>query len=280
MRVLALALLAACGSSGPTGTGSGSSIKPPPTLSSPTELSKSPALMPLAWLRGDWETWHWSAAGGALYGVMLGNDGKSFAIMIIDDAAGPGPADGTLRSYASSDGEPLREGDVVAGDRALSIVEKTDAGPVEQAWSWDGEKLHVKIQVADAIVNNTYANTSPQRAAEVEAADRAFSDDVGKRGIDGWMAAFAADGTMLRKNAVIQGAAISDMMKPLLDSGTLAWAPLASHVVGNRGYTVGTATFTGKDPKDTWRSSYVTIWGKQPDGSWKVRFDTGRPVNE
>ena len=40
------------------------------------------------------------------------------------------------------------------------------------------------------------------------------------------------------------------------------------------------ATKVATKPEDGWRSTYVTIWHRQPDGAWKVLFDTGRPVQE
>jgi len=42
---------------------------------------------------------------------------------------------------------------------------------------------------------------------------------------------------------------------------------------------VGRASSPAHDhAADGWRSTYVTIWRRQPDGAWKVLFDTGRIV--
>jgi ketosteroid isomerase-like protein len=59
-------------------------------------------------------------------------------------------------------------------------------------------------------------------------------------------------------------------------STKVEWATIASAVRGDIDYTVGKATYTGKE--DSWLSTYVTIWKKQADGAWKVLFDTGRTV--
>jgi ketosteroid isomerase-like protein len=48
-------------------------------------------------------------------------------------------------------------------------------------------------------------------------------------------------------------------------------------VHGSLGYTIGTTSFT--TPRGGFRSSYVAIWAKQPDGTWKVRFQTERSTN-
>jgi ketosteroid isomerase-like protein len=85
---------------------------------------------------------------------------------------------------------------------------------------------------------------------------------------------------MMRRAGRVEYAAIADAMRPTLSAGRLDWAPIASGKVGDLGFTVGKATFTGARPEDGWRSTYVTIWHRQPDGAWKVLFDTGRPVQE
>ncbi|HEX3475419.1 MAG TPA: hypothetical protein VHT91_10385 [Kofleriaceae bacterium] len=49
---------------------------------------------------------------------------------------------------------------------------------------------------------------------------------------------------------------------------------------GELGFTVGKAAFTGARAEGSWRSTYATIWRHQPNGSWKVLFDTGRIVQD
>ena len=84
----------------------------------------------------------------------------------------------------------------------------------------------------------------------------------------------------MRKAGRVEHAAIAEAMQPVLTSGRLDWAPIASGETGELGFTIGKATFTGATPDDGWRSTYVTIWRRQPDGTWKVLFDTGRVVND
>jgi ketosteroid isomerase-like protein len=85
---------------------------------------------------------------------------------------------------------------------------------------------------------------------------------------------------MMRKAGRVEYAAIADAMKATLAAGRLDWAPIASGKSGDLGFTVGKATFTAARPQDSWHSTYVTIWHRQADGSWKVLFDTGRLVQE
>ena len=58
------------------------------------------------------------------------------------------------------------------------------------------------------------------------------------------------------------------------------WEPEASGMAGSGdlGYTFGTysRTFTGPDGAENRQAGrYLSVWRRQPDGSWKVVADTG-----
>lgn len=250
---------------------------PPTAAASDPELT--PALAPVAWVLGDWEstvgsdaTMHWRAAGGAIYGVLLKAGGYNVAI--IDDGAGDADvADGTLRLMALGDGhkETLTEATLVEPDHVVF-------GTMDLAHAGDEFVLRI-----DGHENRMRRAASPTAAAPaLEAADLAFNDDTRARGIDGWLAAFAPDGAQWSAGARHEGAAaIRAAMTKILSGGVLAWAPIASGGTAAVGFTIGTATYTPTGAAaPAWRSSYVTIWKPQPDGSWKVAFDTGRGVHE
>lgn len=242
MRTLALLSLVACGSN-PVA----SKPQPPPST-----------LADLNWWVGDWQgpdgTEHWRSAGGAMFGVWF--HGDAFTVMVVDDGQGNGPADGVLRYITIPNGTESTE------ERSLSNVKLR-------------EFTHVY----------SYKHATSMKADDIAAADRQFSVDTGKDKIDGWMKSFDATGGMLRKGKRIEGDAIRETMGPLLASGTLAWAPLVAArptATSKLGFSVGTATFTAdkpETPEDNWASAYITIWKQQPDGGWKVTFDTGRPTN-
>lgn len=290
MRHLFAAIVCALGCSGPgnvpdrpIGTpGDPTDIQPTAPLS---ELS--PALNQISWILGTWRgdqgSEHWIAAGGAIYGVGLANDG-GFEVMIIDDGEGPGQPDGRLRFIAMPGGADSTQFEL----EDLAVKRVAFANPAHDFPKTIYYRLpadgHLTARVAGGDKSIGYAfrrETSPARAPELAGFDLRFSEDTANRGIDGWVAAFATDGGMLKQGKRIQGpAAIAELMGPVLASGKLAWAPIASGKRGKVGFTVGKATFTAAKPADNWKSSYVTIWRQQADGTWKVWFDTGRVVNE
>ena len=73
-------------------------------------------------------------------------------------------------------------------------------------------------------------------------------------------------------------------MEPLLSSARLEWRP--SRAVARNGsdlaYTVGSYSTTLPESPDSVvaTGSYVTIWERQRDGSWKVSLDIGSPDPE
>lgn len=278
-HVLAVAAvaLAAC---------AGAPAHPQPTTPPAAGAELSPALAPLAWWLGDWDaddgsgSEHWVAAAGAIYGVALHADG-GFEIMVVDDGERPGPPDGVLRFLASPGGKPqveFRAGGAAAAD-GITFANLGHDDPKSIRYAPEGGALAATLE-GERTLRFGFRRGAGTAAPELEAADRSFSADTGARGVEGWVAAFAPDGAMLRPRGRIEGAAIAEAMRPTLTSGTLAWTPIASRRRGDLGFTVGKATFTAARPEDSWRSSYVTLWRRQPDGSWKVLLDTGRVVNE
>lgn len=270
MRIAVLCGLLACGSP---------AAPQAPSAASP-ELS--PALEPLAWWLGDWQAAdgsreHWTAANGAIYGVALGKD--SFEVLIIDDGDGTGPADGILRLLAMPGGTRSVE----FRAESLAVNQATFANPQHDdptsiTYARIGDTLRAELTGTQALTF-TFDAIPHVAAPEIEAADRAFAADTKARGVDGWMAAFDVGGGMLRGGERITGDAIRATMGPLLAGGTLAWDPIASGRAGTLGYTVGEATYTAAEPSQNFASTYVTIWKQHSDGSWRVFFDVGRPVN-
>jgi ketosteroid isomerase-like protein len=271
-----LTMLAACGGSAPN-------TAPPPVVAAKPATELSPVLSKLSWWLGDWKgeggTEHWTAAGGAIYGAAFDHAGQFEVLIVDDDADGNGPADGTLRMIAMPGGTRSVELAHVTGAKDSATFENPDNDPSTITYGRDGAKLSARVEGFGKLTF-VFEPIAHVAAPELEQADLAFAAATKQRGVAGWVDAFAPDGWMWRKAGMVERAKIGDTMAPLLGAGRLTWAPIASAIEGELGYTVGTATFTGKTPADGWTSSYITIWKHQPDGSWKVLFDTGRGVNQ
>ncbi|HEX2781836.1 MAG TPA: DUF4440 domain-containing protein [Gemmatimonadaceae bacterium] len=116
------------------------------------------------------------------------------------------------------------------------------------------------------------------------AADRAFAADVATNHTAAWLRWFEPTGAQLVPGQIVRGdSARRALMSGLLDDPdlTLDWAPDTAVIAasGDIGYTIGHSKVSQKHPDGTVtvRSTgrYVTIWRRQPDGSWKVELDTG-----
>jgi ketosteroid isomerase-like protein len=73
-------------------------------------------------------------------------------------------------------------------------------------------------------------------------------------------------------------------MTPLLSNTTrrLVWEPGRAEVAlgGDLGYTIGDYRVEATASPDSVlsRGKYLTVWRRQPDGSWKVEADIGSPA--
>jgi ketosteroid isomerase-like protein len=127
-----------------------------------------------------------------------------------------------------------------------------------------------------ALVALTACAHTAASEKELLRADAAFAEDVARRGVDGWVAAFAPDGVMLPVgHALIEGEpSIREAMSALGQGLTLRWAPQLARISddGTLGYTIG--TYTAESPRGTTKGKYLTVWRRTPEG-WKVAADIG-----
>lgn len=109
-----------------------------------------------------------------------------------------------------------------------------------------------------------------------------FAKDVAARGGAGFASWFAEDGVVLSNGkAPVSGrAAIAQSANWDPKAYQLTWTPTDAQMgpSGDMGYTWG--HFEGRsidangNPVTT-TGRYITVWKKQPDGSWKVELDAG-----
>ena len=115
--------------------------------------------------------------------------------------------------------------------------------------------------------------------------DVAFMQDVAAGGAEAWTSYFAEDGRMFAADGWVVGReAILEHMTAVFSDSTLAlrWKPDLADVsmIGDMGYTIGTyrlSTGSGATRSDVVVGTYLTIWRKEADGTWKVAVDIGNP---
>jgi ketosteroid isomerase-like protein len=112
--------------------------------------------------------------------------------------------------------------------------------------------------------------------------DRLFSKTSEEKGFGGAFALFTAEDARIFQNKLMPIIGKDEIVKFLTDNvkATIAWEPyfVEMSASGDLGYTLGKSqsTVTGASGKKTVSyGHYVTIWKKQPDGNWKLVFDTG-----
>jgi len=140
------------------------------------------------------------------------------------------------------------------------------------------------VAAAFALAGCSTKDNGAGAALAIRDADIAFAKATAEHGVDGWVGWFADSGVMVIPGRNVVGrAAIRELMAPELGDTTVAltWKPVSVQVSpgGTMGYTIGRWDRTpraGAPAGATVRhGSYVTIWRKQGDGTWKVALDIG-----
>lgn len=125
----------------------------------------------------------------------------------------------------------------------------------------------------------------PALEASLLQADRDFARTVAEKGLEGWVSWFTSDGVQFpaKEGLAIGHAAIRRVMADAFADPTLelSWEPAEASAAasGDLGYTIGHAFVSKKGPGGTKvvvsKLKYLTVWKRQPDGSWKVGADLG-----
>lgn len=120
--------------------------------------------------------------------------------------------------------------------------------------------------------------------AELIAADRAFARAVADHGLSGWVSGFAPSGRMVAGGeSYIGREGIRRTMLPLFADSTLSltWDPNYAEVAasGDLGYTVGRYEISaeGDAASMSETGTYLTVWTRDDDGTWRVKADIGSP---
>jgi len=111
-------------------------------------------------------------------------------------------------------------------------------------------------------------------------ADRAFSDRSVAKGMKkAFIEYIDSTGVLLRPGQYpLIGAEAINFLSQLNDTSfTLQWEPKGGTIArsGELGYTYGLYALKPSRQDTTIYGTYVSIWKKQPDGSWKFVLDSG-----
>ncbi len=147
--------------------------------------------------------------------------------------------------------------------------------------------LCLTLAVLTVACENTPAPPPDTRAADVQAVkdiETAWVKDAASKDPDKWASYFAEDGSGLYPGgATLNGkAAIKAAIAPLLADPNFSLSFQSTRAMASKGgdmvYSQGTYTMTMTDPKTkkpvTDKGKYLTVYTKQPDGSWKAIADT------
>jgi hypothetical protein len=136
-----------------------------------------------------------------------------------------------------------------------------------------------------ALLLPACSKTDPEAIkAELVKADQAFSERSKKDGPEAAFQAFITTHAKLLSNYTEGAEGVRQTFMQFPKTTTLTWEPAYADVSesGDLGYTWGRYTLfvpsPGKNLQPLYRKgTYVTIWRRQSDGSWKVVLDGGNP---
>jgi ketosteroid isomerase-like protein len=122
--------------------------------------------------------------------------------------------------------------------------------------------------------------SGPEDKQKMIDADKAFSAMSVEKGMkNAFLEYIDSNGVLLKPNRYpIIGADAIDYLIQMDDSAyTLEWQPKFGAVAasGDLGYTYGLYALKPKGKDTTIYGTYISIWKKQSDGSWKFVLDSG-----
>ena len=111
-------------------------------------------------------------------------------------------------------------------------------------------------------------------------ADRAFAKMSAEKGVrKAYIEYIDSNGVLLRPNQYpLVGAAAVDFLSQVNDTTfTLQWEPKGGTIAksGELGFTYGIYALKPAEKDTTIYGTYVNVWKKQANGSWKFILDTG-----
>ena len=123
---------------------------------------------------------------------------------------------------------------------------------------------------------------SQQDEQAIRKAEADFETARAAKGMEGWLSFFAEDATDIAAGGPIadKAAMRARLEKRWNNDLILNWRPVKIRVArgGDMAFSVGTWQLADKSKRTAGvmaTGKYLTVWGKQQDGSWRVLADTG-----
>jgi ketosteroid isomerase-like protein len=140
--------------------------------------------------------------------------------------------------------------------------------------------LAIPVFLLSACFKKKEEKILPDLKAEMMAAEISFSTLSQEKGTKQALMQFIdSNGVLLRPNSfpLVGGNAINFISQENDTSYTMLWQPKGGSIAasGELGYTFGIYSITPKNKDTVIYGTYVNIWKKQPDGSWKLALDSG-----
>jgi len=145
-------------------------------------------------------------------------------------------------------------------------------------------ELCLAFLIAVVVVGGIGASKAQPQGNEqaIRQAEADFEAARAAKGLEGWLSFFADDATDIAAGAPIadKTAMRARLQKRWNNNFVLKWQPVKVKVArgGDMAFSVGTWQIADKNKPSAGvigRGKYLTVWGKQKDGSWKVLADTG-----
>jgi ketosteroid isomerase-like protein len=149
--------------------------------------------------------------------------------------------------------------------------------------------LLILVLVAAVLGGCSRKPSAEELQAQLLQADRAFAAATAERGVEGFKTFLEENaGTLRPGQPIIHGReAHAELWRPLLEDPLrrIHWEPELAEASagGDMGFTVGRYEITEQTATGdviVGSGHYVTVWRKQPDGTWKVAFDSGVPDSQ
>lgn len=150
-------------------------------------------------------------------------------------------------------------------------------------WTMHRKRLYFLLMpffLLTACYKKKEIKDTTEQKAEMIAAEISFSEMSKEKGTRAALMQFIdTNGVLLRPNSFpLVGADAIDFISQSNDTAyTMIWQPKGGNIAasGELGYTFGVYSVLPKNKDAAMHGTYVNIWKKQADGSWKLLLDSG-----